>query len=59
LKNGKILKLQTPINLQLQKNRFRFTKMSNDKEGLCFDFVVQKNNPKLMTGHANGVITIL
>jgi hypothetical protein len=33
--------------------------MSNDKEGLCFDFVVQKNNPKLMTGHANGVITIL
>jgi hypothetical protein len=28
------------------------------KEGL-FDFVVQKNNPKLMTGHANGVITIL
>jgi hypothetical protein len=34
------------------------SKMSNDKEGLCFDFVVQKN-PKLMTGHANGVITIL
>jgi hypothetical protein len=33
--------------------------MSNDKEGLCFDFVVQKNNPKLMTGHANGIITIL
>ena len=28
-------------------------------EGLCFDFVAKKNNSKLMTGHADGVITIL
>jgi len=29
------------------------------KEGLCFDFVAHQDNPSLMTGHANGVITIL
>jgi hypothetical protein len=29
------------------------------ENGLCFDFVEQQNNPNLMTGHANGVITIL
>jgi hypothetical protein len=56
-------------NLEIAKHRLIYqlqkigldlpSKMSNDKEGLCFDFVVQKNNPKLMTGHANGVITIL
>jgi hypothetical protein len=54
-------------NLEIAKHRLISTqigldlpsKMSNDKEGLCFDFVVQKNNPKLMTGHANGIITIL
>lgn len=34
-------------------------KMDHDEEGLCFDFVSNKNDPKLMTGHANGVITIL
>jgi hypothetical protein len=34
-------------------------KMDNDEEGLCFDFVSNKMNPKLMTGHANGVVTIL
>jgi hypothetical protein len=60
LKNGKILKLKAPINLPTSKIGLDLpSKMSNDKEGLCFDFVVQKNNPKLMTGHANGVITIL
>ena len=44
---------------QLQKIGLSLpSKMSNDG-GLCFDFVAQQNNPNLMTGHANGVITIL
>ena len=44
---------------QLQKiGLFLPSKMSNE-DGLCFDFVAQQNNPNLMTGHANGVITIL
>jgi hypothetical protein len=30
-----------------------------DEDGLCFDFVASQGNPKLMTGHAKGVITIL
>lgn len=34
-------------------------KMNNYKNGLCFDFVSNKNNPRLMTGHSNGVVTIL
>ncbi|TXD50730.1 MULTISPECIES: putative zinc-binding metallopeptidase [unclassified Polaribacter] len=34
-------------------------KMDHDEIGLCFDFVAKLNNPKLMTGHANGIITIL
>jgi hypothetical protein len=34
-------------------------KMDHEKDGLCFDFVARQNNPKLMTGHANGVVTIL
>lgn len=28
-------------------------------QGLCFDFVANQNNSNLMTGHLNGVITIL
>jgi hypothetical protein len=35
------------------------SKLKNKKEGLCFDFVSRLTNKKLMTGHANGVITIL
>lgn len=35
------------------------SKITNEKEGLCFDFVSGKGNSGLMTGHANGVITIL
>lgn len=34
-------------------------KMDHDEIGLCFDFVARQNNPKLMTGHASGIITIL
>tara|TARA_R110002095_G_scaffold103865_1_gene91001 strand:- start:108 stop:1154 length:1047 start_codon:yes stop_codon:yes gene_type:complete len=55
-------------NMEIAKHRLIFqlqkiglslpSKMSNDG-GLCFDFVAQQNNPNLMTGHANGVITIL
>lgn len=45
---------------QLQKVGLSLpNKMYNDEEGLCFDFVSNKSNPKLMTGHANGVVTIL
>jgi len=55
-------------NLEVAKHRLIYqlqkmgldlpSKLKND-EGLCFDFVERQNNPKLMTGHANGVITIL
>ena len=45
---------------QLQKIGLSLpNKMDNDDIGLCFDFVSNKSNPKLMTGHANGVVTIL
>lgn len=44
---------------QLQKIGLALPSKLDDEEGLCFDFVARKNNPKLMTGHANGVITIL
>ncbi|MGK0413903.1 MAG: hypothetical protein ACJA1B_002120 [Polaribacter sp.] len=45
---------------QLQKVGLSLpNKMDNDEVGLCFDFVSNKSNPKLMTGHANGVVTIL
>lgn len=55
-------------NLEIAKHRLIYqlqkiglalpSKMSND-EGLCFDFISRQNNPKIMTGHYNGVITIL
>ena len=55
-------------NLEIAKHRLIYqlqkiglmlpSKMRND-DGLCFDFVAQKYNPNLMTGHDNGVITIL
>jgi len=44
---------------QLQKIGLDLPSKKNNAEGLCFDFVDRHNNPKLMTGHANGVITIL
>lgn len=45
---------------QLQKIGLPLISKLKDKEnGLCFDFVSNKQDPKLMTGHANGVITIL
>ena len=44
---------------QLQKLGLALPSKMEVEEGLCFDFVAQQNNPNLMTGHANGVITIL
>ena len=44
---------------QLQKIGLPLPSKIKNKKGLCFDFVAQQNNPKLMTGHSNGVITIL
>ncbi len=44
---------------QLQKIGLPLPSKMRYDEGLCFDFVARQNNPKLMTGHANGVITIL
>jgi len=31
----------------------------NSKMGLCFDFVAKQGDPKVMTGHNNGIITIV
>lgn len=44
---------------QLQKIGLALPSKHRNEEGLCFDFVARQNNPKLMTGHANGVVTIL
>lgn len=44
---------------QLEKIGLAIPSKLRDSNGLCFDFVAKQNNPKLMTGHANGVITIL
>jgi len=44
---------------QLQKIGLPLPSKMKVEEGLCFDFVAQQNNPDLMTGHNNGVITIL
>lgn len=44
---------------QLQKIGLLLPSKKSHINGLCFDFVAQQNNPNLMTGHANGVITIL
>ncbi len=44
---------------QLQKIGLDLPSKMVNKEGLCFDFIAKRNNPKIMTGHANGVITIL
>jgi len=55
-------------NLEVAKHRLIYqllkigldlpSKITN-KNGLCFDFIVKWGNPNIMTGHANGVITIL
>lgn len=44
---------------QLQKIGLALPSKMEVETGLCFDFVTKEGNPKLMTGHANGVITIL
>ncbi len=44
---------------QLQKIGLDLPSKMTNEEGLCFDFVTKNNDPNLMTGHANGVITIL
>ena len=44
---------------QLQKIGLELPSKMVHEDGLCFDFVSKKNNPKIMTGHANGIITIL
>jgi len=55
-------------NLEIAKHRLIYqlqkigldlpSKLVND-DGLCFDFIVKKSNPNIMTGHARGVVTIL
>ncbi|MCM4173887.1 hypothetical protein DHD32_20670 [Arenibacter sp. TNZ] len=44
---------------QLQKIGLDLPSKMVNNEGLCFDFIAKRNNLKIMTGHANGVITIL
>lgn len=44
---------------QLQKIGLDLPSKINNNDGLCFDFIAKQNNHKIMTGHANGVITIL
>jgi hypothetical protein len=44
---------------QLQKIGLDLPSKLRNTNGLCFDFVARQDNPELMTGHANGVITIL
>ncbi|MGJ8549639.1 MULTISPECIES: putative zinc-binding metallopeptidase [Winogradskyella] len=44
---------------QLQKIGLPIISKLRDPDGFCFDFVKKQDDPKLMTGHANGVITIL
>jgi hypothetical protein len=44
---------------QLQKIGLPLPSKLKNANGLCFDFVARQANSQLMTGHANGVITIL
>lgn len=44
---------------QLQKVGLTLVNKQRDEAGFSFDFVSKKNNPSIMTGHANGIITIL
>ncbi|UZD21612.1 zinc-binding metallopeptidase family protein [Algoriphagus halophytocola] len=48
--------------LVYQLNRFKLSaspKEEMSEGGLCFDFLSRQGDDKIMTGHANGVITIL
>lgn len=44
---------------QLQKIGLLLPSKLKHEIGLCFDFITRQDNPKIMTGHASGVITIL
>jgi len=44
---------------QLQKLHLPLQSKHETEKGLGFDFVVRQNQNNLMTGHANGVVTIL
>jgi len=44
---------------QLQKVGLDLPSKMTNAEGLCFDFIKKNKNPNIMTGHSNGVITIL
>ncbi|MFT6883621.1 MAG: hypothetical protein ACI83W_001589 [Marinoscillum sp.] len=44
---------------QLQKIGLTLLSKNDLEEGFCFDFVARQDDEKLMTGHADGVITIL
>lgn len=44
---------------QLQRIGFYLQSKLSNETGLCFDFIAKNDDPDIMTGHANGVITIL
>lgn len=44
---------------QLQKLQLDLPSKMEYDHGLCFDFISRQKNSKIMTGHANGIITIL
>ena len=44
---------------QLQKIGLSLPSKMTSAEGLCFDFIAKSKTSNIMTGHANGVITIL
>lgn len=44
---------------QLQKIGLDLPSKMGNEEGLCFDFIAKMNSADIMTGHDNGVITIL
>ena len=44
---------------QIQKLGFNLPSKLINEEGLCFDFIANNDDPNIMTGHSDGVITIL
>lgn len=44
---------------QLQQSHLPLVSKHKEEGGLAFDFVVSEKQGKLMTGHANGIVTIL
>lgn len=44
---------------QLQKLGLNVPRKMNNENGLCFDFIESRNDPNIMTGHTDGVVTIL